>query len=37
VEPDAARHAQYEDYYQMYRATYFALLPVFERVAKRAA
>jgi xylulokinase len=37
VEPQPAAQAQYEDYYQMYRATYFALLPVFEQAARRTA
>jgi xylulokinase len=34
VEPDPAARARYEDYYQLYRATYFALLPVFEQAAR---
>jgi xylulokinase len=33
-EPDLKIHAIYEEYYQLYRATYFSLLPVFERAAK---
>lgn len=33
-EPDPATRARYEDYYQLYRATYFSLLPVFEQAAK---
>jgi xylulokinase len=33
-EPDPATQAVYEDYYQLYRATYFALLPVFDQAAK---
>jgi xylulokinase len=33
-EPDSKNHAAYEDYYKLYRATYFSLLPVFERAAK---
>src|SRR5574341_496248 len=32
--PDA--QARYEDYYQLYRATYFSLLPVFEQAARIA-
>jgi len=35
VEPDAAVKARYEDYYQLYRATYFALLPVFGQAAQK--
>jgi xylulokinase len=34
LEPDRAAQARYEDYYQFYRATYFALLPVFEHAAR---
>ncbi len=33
-EPDARTRARYEEYYQLYRATYFALLPVFEQAAR---
>jgi xylulokinase len=33
VEPDRAVQARYEECYQFYRETYFALLPVFERAA----
>ena len=33
-EPDPATRARYEDYYQLYRATYFSLLPVFEQAAR---
>ena len=33
-EPDPKIHAIYEEYYQLYRATYFSLLPVFEQAAK---
>ena len=33
-EPDLKTHAAYEEYYQLYRATYFSLLPVFEQAAK---
>ena len=32
--PDSKNHALYEEYYQLYRATYFSLLPVFEQAAK---
>jgi sugar (pentulose or hexulose) kinase len=32
-EPDAQNHKIYEKYYQLYRDTYFSLLPVFERAA----
>jgi xylulokinase len=32
-EPHARTHAIYEEYYQLYRATYFSLLPVFEQAA----
>jgi len=35
VEPDRAAQARYEDSYQFYRDTYFALLPVYERAARR--
>jgi len=35
VEPDMAVKARYEDYYQLYRATYFAMLPVFEQAAQK--
>jgi xylulokinase len=37
VEPDPAVQARYDDYYQLYRATYFALLPVFEQAARLGA
>ena len=37
VEPNRALQACYEDGYQLYRDTYFALLPVFERAARRGA
>jgi xylulokinase len=33
-EPDQKTCEKYEKYYQLYRATYFALLPVFEQAAK---
>jgi len=33
-EPNSATRARYEDYYQLYRATYFSLLPVFEQAAR---
>ena len=33
-EPNAEIHARYEEYYQLYRSTYFSLLPVFEQAAK---
>jgi xylulokinase len=33
-DPDPAAHAIYEDYYHLYRDTYFALLPVFDRAAR---
>jgi autoinducer 2 (AI-2) kinase len=32
-EPNARDHKIYEEYYRIYRDTYFALLPVFERAA----
>lgn len=32
-EPDVKTRALYEDFYQLYRATYFSLLPVFEQAA----
>jgi len=33
-QPDSKTQAVYEEYYQLYRATYFSLLPVFEQAAK---
>ena len=33
-QPDAKTQSVYEEYYQLYRATYFSLLPVFEQAAK---
>jgi len=33
-EPNPLTHAQYNEYYQIYRAAYFALLPVFEQAAR---
>jgi xylulokinase len=33
-QPDQKSHALYEEYYQLYRATYFSLLPVFEQASK---
>jgi len=36
LEPRPDAQARYEDYYQLYRATYFALLPVFEQAARIA-
>jgi xylulokinase len=33
-EPNTWIQALYEEYYQLYRATYFSLLPVFEQAAK---
>lgn len=33
-QPDPKTHALYEDYYQLYRATYFSLLPVFAKASK---
>jgi xylulokinase len=33
-DPDPKTRAAYEEYYQLYRATYFSLLPVFEKAAK---
>jgi xylulokinase len=33
-EPDSKTSALYDEYYQLYRATYFSLLPVFEQAAK---
>jgi len=35
VEPEPAARARYEDCYQLYRETYFAMLPVYERAARR--
>ena len=34
VDPQPEIQARYEDYYQLYRAAYFALLPVFEQAAR---
>ncbi len=36
IEPDPAVRARYDECYQFYRETYFALLPVYERAAARA-
>jgi xylulokinase len=33
-QPDKKNKALYEEYYQLYRATYFSLLPVFEQSSK---
>jgi sugar (pentulose or hexulose) kinase len=33
-QPDLKNSKLYEEYYQLYRATYFSLLPVFEQAAK---
>jgi xylulokinase len=33
-QPDEKNMALYEEYYQLYRATYFSLLPVFEQASK---
>jgi xylulokinase len=33
-EPHPETHARYEEFYQLYRSTYSALLPVFEQAAK---
>ena len=33
-EPDPGAQAQYEPYYQLYRETYFSLLPVFDQAAR---
>jgi xylulokinase len=33
-QPDEKNRALYEEYYQLYRATYFSLLPVFEQASK---
>ncbi len=35
-EPHSKTRAKYEEYYQLYRATYFSLLPVFEQAANIA-
>jgi xylulokinase len=37
LEPRPAEQSHYEDYYQLYRATYFSLLPVFEQAARIAS
>jgi xylulokinase len=36
-QPDPKNRSLYEDYYQLYRATYFSLLPVFEQAARITA
>jgi xylulokinase len=36
-EPHPETHALYDEYYQLYRATYFSLLPVFEQASKIAS
>jgi xylulokinase len=33
-QPDEKNQSLYEEYYQLYRATYFSLLPVFEQASK---
>jgi xylulokinase len=33
-QPDEKNRALYQEYYQLYRATYFSLLPVFEQASK---
>ena len=35
VEPEPAAQARYDDCYQFYRESYFAMLPVYERAARR--
>jgi len=37
VDPQPETQARYEDYYQLYRSAYFALLPVFEQAARLPA
>jgi xylulokinase len=37
IEPQPQAQARYEEMYQLYRAAYFALAPVFERAAKALA
>jgi len=37
IDPDPSTQAAYEDAYARYRETYFALLPIFEETARRAA
>jgi xylulokinase len=37
LEPRPAEQSRYEEYYQLYRATYFSLLPVFEQAARIAS
>jgi len=36
IEPDPTTMPAYADAYEQYRETYFAMLPVFEKVAKSA-
>ena len=35
IEPNPATSSRYDDAYQQYRETYFAMLPVFEKAARR--
>jgi xylulokinase len=35
IDPDQAAQSAYDESYEIYRQTYFALLPVFERAARR--
>lgn len=37
IDPHPETQARYEDYYQLYRSAYFALLPVFEQAARLPA
>ena len=37
IEPDPATTSMYAEAYEQYRQTYFAMLPVFEKAAKRTA
>jgi xylulokinase len=37
LDPDPGTQKRYEDYYQLYRAAYFALVPVFDQAARISA
>ena len=37
IEPDTATTSMYAEAYEQYRQTYFAMLPVFEKAARRTA
>jgi autoinducer 2 (AI-2) kinase len=37
IDPDPSTRSAYDESYERYRQTYFALLPVFEETARRSA